>query len=147
VFELGTDGPRRILVGVDGSENSLKAGSYAAGLARRQASELVAVYVTQSRITLTSALAATAGVALPADGDDHVAELERMAQDRAAHVGVRLAFVHRHGSPYDELVAVANELKVDAIVIGASHRAGRRIVGSLAGRLLSEARWPVTVVP
>jgi nucleotide-binding universal stress UspA family protein len=32
-------------------------------------------------------------------------------------------------------------------VIGASHRAGRRIVGSLAGRLLSEARWPVTVVP
>ena len=31
VVRLGTDGPTRILVGVDGSETSLRAGAYAAG--------------------------------------------------------------------------------------------------------------------
>lgn len=34
-YERGTDGPRVVLVGVDGTRTSLRAGSYAAGLARR----------------------------------------------------------------------------------------------------------------
>ena len=44
-FELGTDGPTVILTGVDGSRTSLRAGAYAAGLARRQGARLVVVYV------------------------------------------------------------------------------------------------------
>ena len=44
-FELGTDGPTAILAGIDGSTTSLRAGAYAAGLARRQRARLVAVYV------------------------------------------------------------------------------------------------------
>ena len=35
-FELGTDGPRSILLGVDGSATAARAGWYAAGLARRK---------------------------------------------------------------------------------------------------------------
>jgi hypothetical protein len=46
-FELGTDGPKVILVGVDDSVTSLRAGAYAAGLARRQGARLVVVYVEQ----------------------------------------------------------------------------------------------------
>jgi nucleotide-binding universal stress UspA family protein len=45
------------------------------------------------------------------------------------------------------LVRTAEELRVDAVVIGASTSAGHRIVGSLAGRLVRDAKWPVTVVP
>ena len=44
-FELGTDGPKVILVGIDDSVTSLRAGAYAAGLARRQGARLVCVYV------------------------------------------------------------------------------------------------------
>jgi hypothetical protein len=45
VFERGTDGPLLILAGVDGSPTAMRASSYAAGLARRQRSRLVFVYV------------------------------------------------------------------------------------------------------
>ena len=44
-FELGTDGPSVILVGVDDSVTASRAGWYAAGLARRQRARLVVVYV------------------------------------------------------------------------------------------------------
>ena len=44
-FELGTDGPSVILVGVDESVTASRAGAYAAGLARRQGARVVAVYV------------------------------------------------------------------------------------------------------
>ena len=40
-FERGTDGPRVIVASVDGSTTSLRAASYAAGLARRQSAELL----------------------------------------------------------------------------------------------------------
>ncbi len=143
-FELGTDGPSRILVGIDGSESSMRAGAYAAGLARRQGAALVAVYV---RTTPAAAgMAATAG-AVRITQDEVVAEVRASIADGLKHVGIGAEFVERAGNPYKELLAVAHELKVDAIVVGASTQAGHRIVGSLAGRLVRDAAWPVTVVP
>src|SRR5204862_1894447 len=43
--ERGTDGPKVIVVGVDGSDTSMRAAAYAAGLARRQHALLAVVYV------------------------------------------------------------------------------------------------------
>ena len=45
--ELGTDGPRSILVGIDGSATAARAGWYAAGLARRQGARVTAVFVAR----------------------------------------------------------------------------------------------------
>ena len=42
---------------------------------------------------------------------------------------------------------MAEGIGTDAVVVGASARAGHRLIGSLAVRLVKAARWPVTVVP
>jgi nucleotide-binding universal stress UspA family protein len=44
-FERGTDGPKVIVAGLDGSESSWRAAAYAGGLARRQNALLALVYV------------------------------------------------------------------------------------------------------
>ena len=51
-FERGTDGPRVIVVAVDGSTTSMRAAFYAAGLARRQSAELVVVFVVEGSTML-----------------------------------------------------------------------------------------------
>src|ERR1041385_8365502 len=47
-FELGTDGPRMIVVGLDGSRTSWRAASYANGLVRSQGSRVAVVYVASA---------------------------------------------------------------------------------------------------
>jgi nucleotide-binding universal stress UspA family protein len=145
LFELGTDGPARILVGIDGTDTSLRAAAYAAGMARRQGSHLIALYVAPS-IAMAAQLASTAAAMIQTQ-DEIANNLRTMVKDGATLVGIDAEFVLRHGNPYKELIKVADELRVDAVVVGASMQSGRRFVGSLAGRLVRDATWPITVVP
>ena len=144
-FELGTDGPERILVGVDGSETSLHAAAWAFGVARREGAQLIVLYVA-STSAMSAQMSATAGAVLETY-DEIATDLRTQILDTAAARGVEAEFVQRTGNPYHELVDVANDRRVDAVVIGASMQAGHRLVGSLAGRLVRDASWPVTVVP
>jgi nucleotide-binding universal stress UspA family protein len=148
-FELGTDGPKVILVGVDDSVTSLRAGAYAVGLARRQGALLVCVFVEQ----LSALYAASAGTGAGAIAAQEQAltetaeDLRRRVEEGAAERGVRVTFVAARGDPYLELTRVADEVRADAVIVGASTKAGHRWVGSLAVRLVKAGRWPVTVVP
>ena len=136
-----------IVVGLDGSRTSWRAASYANGLARRQRSRVTVVYVASpgSLVTMTGD---GAWMAVMAEAREEVGaglreEVERLATER----GIDTEFLVVHGDPFTELRRVAQEVRADAVVVGASERAGHRFVGSLAGRLVKDARWPVTVVP
>jgi nucleotide-binding universal stress UspA family protein len=145
-FELGTDGPAVILVGIDDTVTSLRAAAYAAGLARRQRARLVAVYVSS-----TSSVVGAAGAAvLVAEAEAHdqiAAELRTRFEEGVTDRGIAGTFVVAYGDPYHEIKRIADETRADAIVVGASKQAGHRFVGSLAVRLVRAGKWPVTVVP
>lgn len=145
MFGVKDEGRSLILVGVDGTETSLRAGAYAAGLARRQGSRLTCVYVHAA-----NPLGATVAAAVVATAEQNAAvaaELRQMVQAQAPRLGIEATFLERHGSPYHAIVQLADELRADALVVGASTQAGHRFIGSLATHLVKAARWPVIVVP
>jgi len=147
-FELGTDGPSVILVGVDESVTALRAASYTAGLARRQGAKVVAVYVSP---IASLGMASSAGPALMAaehEAHDEIAkEMAGRAEEVARELGISVTFMNAVGDPYHEITRIAAETRADAIVVGASLKAGHRLMGSLAVRLVRAGKWPVTVVP
>lgn len=148
-FELGTDGPRTILVGVDGSETSLRAAAYAAGLARRQHTRLVAVYARGHPGGLLT-LADHTGLATRAELEtqDRIEAQLRTELGRQAGIwGVDARLEVRQGDPLGVLTEMAEQERADAVIVGSSRSVGHRIAGSLAVKLIRYGRWPVTVVP
>ncbi|MGK5557356.1 universal stress protein [Actinomadura kijaniata] len=144
--EAGTVGPRVIVVGVDGSDTSLRAGAYAWGLARRSGARLVLVHVTP--VGTLGALTPGGAMVMREAGAQVDAELRSQLERIAAEArDVRYEFRTREGDPYTVLSRVADEERADAVVVGASQQAGHRLVGSVAVRLVRAGRWPVTVVP
>ena len=136
-----------IVCGVDGSETSIHAGAYAAGMTRRLHAVLVCVYVHT-----VGGISAAAPSVIPAMQEaqrDVVAEIKQTIADaqRVSGESVDIELVERTGNPFKEIVAVATERRADAVVVGASMQAGHRLVGSLAVHLVKTAEWPVTVVP
>jgi len=144
-FELGTDGPGVIVVGVDGSPTSLRAGSYAAGLARRQNSRVAVVFV-QGRPAM-SEFAPSAWASIEETMVEAANEMRAEVEAGAQYHGLPVDFHAVRGDPFTELTRIADELRADAVVVGASTRLGHRLIGSLAVRLVQAGRWPVTVVP
>jgi nucleotide-binding universal stress UspA family protein len=144
------DGPRTIVVGVDGSTSSLRAAAYAAGLARRQRCRLIAVFVRSLPANALLPMADTGGsaVATVVQAHDEVEqELRDAIAERSAGLGLDVRLVVRTGEPYTELLEVADQFQADAVVVGRSTKILHRIAGSLALKLVRSARWPVTVVP
>lgn len=141
------DGPSTVLVGVDGSRTSLRALAYAGGLARRQATRLVAVHVTVPAGGALGGLSAEVTGLMAATSvelAEHLREEVRACADRAGYVAELIVL---RGDPFTELAGAADRLEADLLVVGVSESAGHRLLGSLAVRLVRAGRWPVTVVP
>jgi nucleotide-binding universal stress UspA family protein len=137
-----------VVVGVDGSDTSLRAAAYAVGVCRRQGSRLVVVYAREpggglAQLMDTTGSSSAAALRLQED----VERMLRQSQTLAEAEGIRSELQVRTGEPYQVLSAVAREVRADCVVVGSSASIGHRIAGSLAVRLVRNARWPVTVVP
>ena len=147
-FELGTDGPSAILVGVDDTVTGLRAAAYTAGLARRQGARVIAVYVAPFAGMALASSTGPSVLAAENEAQDEIAkDLADRADTMARDLGISVTFINPHGDPYREITRIADETRADAIVVGASLKAGHRLMGSLAIRLVRAGKWPVTVVP
>lgn len=144
-FERGTDGPKVIVAGLDGSDSSMRAAAYAAGLARRQHALLALVYV-QPVMPAGAALGAPVADTTGEIAEGLVSEI-RAATERLKDIwDVRWEFHTFRGDPYNGLVTAADELRADAVVVGASESAGHRFIGSVAIRLVKAGRDRKSVV-
>ena len=139
------DGPSAILVGVDGSDPSLRAAAYAGGLARRQGSVRFCFFVRQ--VPPSAGLVPEVLPAVVENLDQVEQGLRDDVVEGAAELGVRVEFLARRGDAYVEITRVAGERQVDLIVVGASAARHHQYVGSVAFRLVRAGRWPITIVP
>ena len=136
-----------ILVAIDGSTTSLRAEAWAANLARKQGCRLLCLFVETHPAYADVAL--WTGAALPLDfgfGELTKEIIEGIRNDLRTHP-VDADFLVRSGDPATEIERVAEEFKVDAVVVGTSMQARHRLMGSVAVRLVHDGRWPVAVVP
>jgi len=75
--------------------------------------------------------------------------LEAVGRRLGAEEGVQIEFVSLHGDPAQELIAFADQQKIDMIATGAHGRSliGRFVLGSVSTKIIRSARSLVLVAP
>jgi nucleotide-binding universal stress UspA family protein len=135
-----------VIVGVDGSETSLRAAAWAVSLVRASHARLVAVYVHQGPVFFAGNVPGAESAIR--DASVTVAEqLKAVAAERSIALDIDGTLVERSGDPYVKIVELAKELRAAAIVVGASMSPAHRFAGSVGARLIRRPPCPVIVVP
>jgi nucleotide-binding universal stress UspA family protein len=85
----------------------------------------------------------------PADRDELLAAMKRLAQDHAASTSVRIELELCEGNAAKEILARTSSLPSDLLVMGTHGRSGfeRLVLGSVTERVLRKAACPVLSVP
>ncbi len=149
LVEASSRTPRTVVVGVDvgeldreGPQPSRHAAAHAIGLARREGARLVGVWV-RPRVAYADTFTETVDTLAQSRRDAETDLRERAAQADEQYGLPPGCIIVRDGDPATELLAVAEEVNADGIIVGASTER----IGSVAGYLVRRSRWPVTVVP
>lgn len=146
----------KILVGIDGSESSMKAADYAVELAGKQAGQVIALNVVVSQLGYAYSSGAF-GLVTPSAINDLLEKSKQEAQvwfdsigRKASACGVRLKteIVASPTSAGPAIVDYADKNGVDLIVVGTRGRSGfsKLLLGSVASSVVTYASCPVTVV-
>ena len=138
-----------LLLCVDGSPASIAATHVALRLARDGGASVHALFVVED-----SGLAALVDAAIDGHGSGAelagtgVALLARI-RTMADEAGVPIECSTESGEPFERVLAVAERVRPDFIVMGRTGRKGpgRALVGSEVERVLEFTEWPVVVVP
>jgi nucleotide-binding universal stress UspA family protein len=140
----------KILVGLDGSDYSLKALAFAIDLAKKYQSQLVLVHVVMRQIYAINppeagVLAGTAVVReLEANGKVILTKGEETVKAQGIPVETRL----RQGVPAEELLRAASDEKADLMVLGSRGLSQVRafFLGSVSDKVSHHARCPTLIV-
>jgi nucleotide-binding universal stress UspA family protein len=143
-----------VVVGVDGSDTSIDALSWACGEARRLGGRALAVLVTP--IPGSGALASASPFAAMAaseyiENDARLEEeLEVEIRSELLAIGesqrVPLTFIHVHGDVVTELLKIAAISHAQLIAVGRSTKSRHKVAGSLGHRLLRRTGTPIIVI-
>lgn len=145
-------GPVTIVVGVDGSDASLRALAYGVGAARRMGGKVI-VGFAHPRAPASVALGLSAGVidaglvAAAEVEDATCATVATAVKTAADECGVDVELRHLAGPPADALARLADEVTADLVVVGASRHPAVPVFASVGRRLNRHIAWPLTVVP
>jgi nucleotide-binding universal stress UspA family protein len=145
----------RILIGIDGSDESMKAAEYAVSITKMYDAELFAINVLTSDI----------GYAYSSPGVESppltVRETILIAEDEAKlwfdkikekankkEIRIKTEFIVAKRSILQTLLEYAEEQKINLIVVGTRGRSGikKMLLGSIASGLVTYAPCPVLVV-
>jgi nucleotide-binding universal stress UspA family protein len=137
---------KKILIATDGSPSAREAVAFGLELAAQQSAEAVVVHVVPAvDIVPTSGFGMMSALPHPLSADDRVALEE--ASTLAAEQGISARTELLTGNPVDEIVAYADSIDADLIVVGSrGHGAvASALLGSVSQGVLHEARRPVLV--
>jgi nucleotide-binding universal stress UspA family protein len=139
---------RRILIATDGSRSAHKAIEFGLVFAREQDAAVVFAHVAPSYEVLPAHAFGMSGVRPHELCEGDRASLASAAAAAEAS-GVRARTKLLVGDPVDEIVAYADSVDADVIVIGCRGHRGLAgaFLGSVSQGVLREARRPVLVVP
>jgi nucleotide-binding universal stress UspA family protein len=136
----------KIVVGVDGSDESWEAFDQALDLASKVGASLTAVRAEHLSTWASLGLGPTLGDVYEAD-ERVRGELVEEAHRRGETLGVSIAVATPKGRPAEELIAVAEELHADLVVVGHRGRGGATSwLGSVTQEVVHRAPCSVLVV-
>jgi nucleotide-binding universal stress UspA family protein len=150
-----TIGISKIMVGIDGSEQSINAADYAIAIAKRHDAEMIAVNALTSDIGYAYS---SPGVESPPLtireiillAEDEVKKWFNGIKEKADKSGIRLRseIIMAKRSAVSTMLDYAEEQKIDLIVVGTRGRSGikKMLLGSVASGLVTFAACPVLVV-
>lgn len=134
---------KKILVGVDGSENSLRAAEMAADLAKRYGAQVSLIFVIGGTdYTMLE------GKEVWTDQVSRIGDVElKKAEGMMVSAGVRYTRDLDFGHPVKKLLERAKEH--DMVVLGAHGKGAMKglFMGSVSGRVSQDCPVPIMIVP
>jgi len=143
--------PCRILMGTDFSDYSKDAFDYAVLLAKQFGAELFLLHALEMPAFFVPSVGRAAGPdvvnwihALKEEEQKKLQPLEAEARQK----GVQVQSILKEGTPAQEILNTAGEVRAELIVLGTHGRTGldRFMIGSVAERVMGQALCPIVLV-
>ncbi|MDO8886030.1 universal stress protein [Candidatus Oleimmundimicrobium sp.] len=138
----------KILFPTDGSKTAERAREFAVNIAKATSAKIIVLSVAPTPTTLSGFQPAIAS-RFESELKNKMMEIAKTAKKKILDEGVKADFKVVSGDPSDRIVELAEEEKVDAIVMGTHGTTGlaRFFIGSVADRVVRKAHCPIVLVP